>query len=154
MNARIYCILLSLYPAELRTDFGAEMTQVFLEDLADSARTRGFFGAARVWRRSLKVAAQAVGVGGREVAAGTVVLVSDGPAGGQADGYRETWITYGTGYYSAKELTVLPKRSVTIKDGAAYGVILTQGHGTIGKQPVATPSMIRFGEIIVKFKRL
>ncbi len=42
---------------------------------------------------------------------------------------------------------MLPKRSVTIKDGAAYGVILTQGHGTIGKQPVATPSMIRFGEM-------
>lgn len=54
MNERIYSILLSLYPAELRTDFGAEMTQVFLEDLEDSARTRGFFGAARVWRRSLK----------------------------------------------------------------------------------------------------
>jgi hypothetical protein len=54
MNARIYSILLSLYPAELRKDFGAEMVQVFLEDLEDSARTRGFFGAARVWRRSLK----------------------------------------------------------------------------------------------------
>jgi hypothetical protein len=54
MNARMYSILLSLYPAELRTEFGAEMTQVFLEDLEDSARTRGFFGAARVWRRSLK----------------------------------------------------------------------------------------------------
>lgn len=54
MNARIYSILLSLYPAELRTEFGAEMVQVFLEDLDDSARTRGFFGAARVWRRSLK----------------------------------------------------------------------------------------------------
>jgi hypothetical protein len=53
MNARIYSVLLSLYPAELRTEFGAEMTQVFLEDLEDSARTRGFFGAARVWRRSL-----------------------------------------------------------------------------------------------------
>ena len=54
MNARIYSILLSLYPAELRTEFGAEMVQVFLEDLEDSARTRGFFGVARVWRRSLE----------------------------------------------------------------------------------------------------
>jgi hypothetical protein len=65
----------------------------------------------------------------------------------EADGYREMWITYGTPYYSAKELTVLPKRTVTIKDSGAYGVILTQGHGMIGKQPVATPSMIRFGEM-------
>jgi hypothetical protein len=65
----------------------------------------------------------------------------------EAGGYREMWITYGTQYYSAKELTVLPKRSVTIQDSAAYGAILTQGHGTIAGQPVATPSMIRFGEM-------
>jgi hypothetical protein len=30
-------------------------------------------------------------------------------------------------WYSAKELTVLPKRTVTIRDPEAYGVILTQG---------------------------
>ena len=65
----------------------------------------------------------------------------------KAEGYSEKWITYGTPYYSAKELTVLPGRSVTIKDAAAYGVIVTQGYGTMGKQPVITPSMIRFGEM-------
>jgi hypothetical protein len=65
----------------------------------------------------------------------------------EADGYREMWITYGTPYYSAKELTVMPKQSVTIKDSAAYGVILTQGHGLLRKQTVGTPSMIRFGEM-------
>jgi hypothetical protein len=64
-----------------------------------------------------------------------------------ADGYGEQWITYGTPYYSAKELTVLPKRSVTVRDSAAYGVILTQGYGTLGKLPVSTPSLIRFGEM-------
>ena len=64
-----------------------------------------------------------------------------------AAGYGEKWITYGTPYYSAKELTVLPKRTVTIKDSAAYGVIVTQGYGTVGKQAVSTPSMIRFGEM-------
>jgi len=63
----------------------------------------------------------------------------------ESEGYREMWITYGTSYYSAKELTVLPGRSVTIKDSAAYGVILTQGHGKLAKQTVSTPSMIRFG---------
>jgi hypothetical protein len=62
-------------------------------------------------------------------------------------GYREVWITYGGRYYSAKELTVLPKRTVTIKDAAAYGLILTQGHGTFGTVPVSTPSMIRFGQL-------
>ena len=65
----------------------------------------------------------------------------------KAEGYVEKWITYGTPYYSAKELTVLPGRSVNIKDAAAYGVILTQGYGTMGGQPVSTPSMIRFGEM-------
>jgi hypothetical protein len=62
-------------------------------------------------------------------------------------GYRENWITYGTGYYSAKELTVLPRRTVTITDAAAYGLILTQGYGMFGTTPVATPSMIRFGDL-------
>jgi hypothetical protein len=62
-------------------------------------------------------------------------------------GYRELWITYGSQYYSAKELTVLPGRTVTIKDAAAYGLILTQGHGTLGGTQVSTPSMIRFGQL-------
>jgi hypothetical protein len=65
----------------------------------------------------------------------------------ESDGYRELWITYGTPHYSAKELTVLPKRSVTIKDKAAYGAILTQGHGLIARRSISTPSMIRFGEM-------
>src|SRR5690242_15850730 len=34
----------------------------------------------------------------------------------ESAGYRENWVTYGTGWYSAKELTVLPGRTVTIKD--------------------------------------
>jgi hypothetical protein len=65
----------------------------------------------------------------------------------EPEGYRELWVTYGTGWYSAKELTVLPKRSVTIKDAAAYGIILTQGYGTFGKLAVSTPAMIRFGQM-------
>lgn len=65
----------------------------------------------------------------------------------EAEGYRELWVTYGTPHYSAKELTVLPKQSVIIRDSAAYGVILTQGHGSMGGQAVGTPSMIRFGQM-------
>jgi hypothetical protein len=65
----------------------------------------------------------------------------------EPEGYREQWISYGTGWYSAKELTVLPKRTVTIKDGAAYGIILTQGYGTFGTLAVSTPAMIRFGQM-------
>ena len=65
----------------------------------------------------------------------------------EPDGYREQWVCYGTPYYSAKELTVEPRRTVTIRDAAAYGIILTQGHGTFGSQRVSTPSMIRFGQM-------
>jgi len=65
----------------------------------------------------------------------------------EPEGYREQWVSYGTGWYSAKELTVLPKRSVTIKDAAAYGIIMTQGYGTFGTLKVSTPAMIRFGQM-------
>ncbi len=62
-------------------------------------------------------------------------------------GYSEMWVTYGRPSYSAKELTVYPGRSVTIRDRAAYGVILTQGRGRLGKLDVETPNMIRYGEM-------
>ncbi|RPJ55407.1 MAG: hypothetical protein EHM23_26300, partial [Acidobacteria bacterium] len=49
--------------------------------------------------------------------------------------------------FSAKELTVLPGCTATIKDAAAYGLILMQGHGSMGVWPVETPVMIRFGQL-------
>jgi hypothetical protein len=62
-------------------------------------------------------------------------------------GYSEKWVVYSTGHYSAKELTVLPGRSVTIRDAAAYGAIVVQGWGTVGKAEVETPSLIRYGQM-------
>jgi hypothetical protein len=62
-------------------------------------------------------------------------------------GYSEKWVVYSTAHYSAKELTVFPGRSVTIRDAAAYGLILTQGHGTIGAHEVETPTLIRYGQM-------
>lgn len=62
-------------------------------------------------------------------------------------GYSEKWIVYSTGYYSAKELTVLPGRSVMIRDAAAYGAIVVEGHGSLGKLEVETPSVIRYGQM-------
>jgi len=64
----------------------------------------------------------------------------------ESNGYREQWVCYGTGWYSAKELTVLPARTVRSTDSAAYGLIVVQGEGTFGGHHVATPAMIRFGE--------
>jgi hypothetical protein len=65
----------------------------------------------------------------------------------EPDGYREVWVTYGTKWYSAKELTVFPRRTVAISDAAAYGIILTQGYGAFGGLQVSTPAMIRFGQM-------
>ncbi|MDH4208572.1 MAG: hypothetical protein OEV76_06845, partial [Anaerolineae bacterium] len=62
-------------------------------------------------------------------------------------GYSEKWVTYSTGLYSAKELTVLPGRSVAIRDAAAYGLIVVQGLGSIGKLDVETPTVIRYGQM-------
>ncbi len=64
-----------------------------------------------------------------------------------AEGYSEKWVVYSTGHYSAKELTVEPGRSVTVKDAAAYGLIVVQGVGSIGKMDVETPSLIRYGQL-------
>jgi hypothetical protein len=37
---------------------------------------------------------------------------------------------------------------VTIKDGAAYGLIMVQGHGRMGVWDIETPTLIRFGQLI------
>ena len=62
-------------------------------------------------------------------------------------GYAEKWVTYSTPHYSAKELTVFPGRSATIGDAAAYGLIVVQGWGAVGRMEVETPSLIRFGQM-------
>src|SRR5690606_29993597 len=49
-----------------------------------------------------------------------------------SEGYIEKWICYRSSAFSAKELTVLPGQTVTIKDAAAYGLIMMQGHGKMG----------------------
>ncbi len=64
----------------------------------------------------------------------------------EALGYVDKWICYRNEAYSAKELTVLPGRTVTIKDAACYGMIMMQGHGTMGTWDIETPTMIRFGQ--------
>jgi hypothetical protein len=64
-----------------------------------------------------------------------------------AAGYSEKWVCYKSPAYSAKELTVLPGKTVTIRDAAAYGFIMMQGHGTLGAWDIETPRLIRFGQL-------
>lgn len=62
-------------------------------------------------------------------------------------GYVENWIVYRNDLFAAKELTVMPGAKVTIKDAGPYGMIMLQGHGTMGVWHVEAPAMIRFGQL-------
>ena len=65
----------------------------------------------------------------------------------KAEGYFEKWVSYGNPYISAKELTVFPGKTVTIKDAGPYGMIMLQGHGKMGLWDVETPVLIRYGQL-------
>lgn len=65
----------------------------------------------------------------------------------EAEGYCENWICYKSTAFSAKELTVFPGKSVTIKDAGAYGLIVLQGHGTMGVWDIESPALIRYGQL-------
>ena len=65
----------------------------------------------------------------------------------EAEGYIENWVCYKSDAFSAKELTIFPGATVTIKDSAAYGLIMMQGHGKMGEWAVETPALIRYGQL-------
>ena len=43
--------------------------------------------------------------------------------------------------------TWLPGQTVTIRDSAAYGLIMMQGHGKMGVWDIETPALIRYGQL-------
>jgi len=63
------------------------------------------------------------------------------------EGYEESLVVYNSAFYSAKELTVFPKETITIKESGAYGLIIIQGHGKFGVLDIESPAMIRFGQM-------
>ena len=68
-----------------------------------------------------------------------------------SNGYLDEWVVYGKfggrQLFTAKELTLGPGLKCVLKEQGAFGLIITQGEGRIGKLPVHSPSMIRFGEL-------
>lgn len=72
-------------------------------------------------------------------------------SGGEDGDALDRWIVYGKidgeQLFTAKELTVKPGATVTVRDNGAYGLIAVQGSGRIGKHNLQTPAMIRFGEL-------
>lgn len=65
----------------------------------------------------------------------------------QADGYIEEWICYKCDCVSAKRLTILPGKTVTITDQAAYGLICLEGYGEFGSWKIEAPALIRYGQL-------
>jgi len=65
----------------------------------------------------------------------------------KAEGYIQNWICYKSDAFSAKELTILPGATVRMKEAGAYGMIMIQGHGTMGVWDIETPALIRFGQL-------
>ncbi len=68
-----------------------------------------------------------------------------------SEGYVDRWVVYGTikgkQCFSAKELTLEPGASCTLRDPGASGLIVMQGHGRIGKLDIDCPALIRFGQM-------
>jgi len=68
-----------------------------------------------------------------------------------SEGYQDRWIVYGKfsgqQLFTAKELTVDPGATCVVKDRGAYGLICVQGTGTINRQPLVSPKLIRFGDL-------
>lgn len=62
------------------------------------------------------------------------------------ENYSEKWIMYANDYIGAKELTILPGRSVTVKDPVAHGCIVIQGHGAFGAYDAEAAIMLRYGQ--------
>ncbi|GHT79735.1 hypothetical protein FACS1894130_09370 [Spirochaetia bacterium] len=60
--------------------------------------------------------------------------------------HTEKWVSYANDYFSAKELTVRPGQKVTVKDGAAYGLICVQGRGKLNNWIIEAPTLLRFGQ--------
>jgi len=65
----------------------------------------------------------------------------------ESEGYIENWVCYKSDAFSAKELTIFPGATVIIKDSAAYGMIMMQGHGKMGVWDIETPALIRYGQL-------
>lgn len=48
-SCRVYGLLLPLYPSTLRWQFGADMTDVFEQQIRGECEQRGFLGVVHVW---------------------------------------------------------------------------------------------------------
>ena len=62
------------------------------------------------------------------------------------DGLIEKWVCYGNDFVSAKEVTILPGKEITLTDKAAYGCVIVQGFGKFGDFDAEAVNMMRVGD--------
>ncbi len=69
----------------------------------------------------------------------------------RSEGYVDRWVVYGKidgeQLFTAKELTIDPGASCTIKDTGAYGLTCVQGRGKMNELNLDCPKLIRFHEL-------
>jgi len=63
------------------------------------------------------------------------------------EGLLDFWVVYGSSLFSSKETTILPGRTVLMKDPGAYSLVAVQGSGSLGRWMIESPALIRFGEL-------
>jgi hypothetical protein len=72
-------------------------------------------------------------------------------ANSHSEGYVDRWIVYGRIHgdqlFTAKELTLQPGVTCTIRDRGAYGLICVQGKGLMNHLTLDCPKLIRFHEL-------
>ncbi|MDD5017222.1 MAG: hypothetical protein PHO15_03870, partial [Eubacteriales bacterium] len=65
----------------------------------------------------------------------------------KATGYIEMLVCYGSDEFCAKELTVMPRQKITLKDSASYGGLVLEGYGAINGNQNSSPTVIRYGAL-------
>jgi hypothetical protein len=63
------------------------------------------------------------------------------------DGLSAKWVVYANPYIGAKETTILPGRSATVREAAVFGCIIVQGFGRFGPFDAEAAGMLRFGQL-------
>jgi hypothetical protein len=63
------------------------------------------------------------------------------------EGLSAKWVVYANPYIGGKETTILPGRSVRLKEAAAFGCIVIQGFGRFGTWDAEAAGMLRFGQL-------
>jgi len=48
-SCKLFALVMPLYPAALRNEFGPDMAEVFEQQIRDESAQRGFIGVVRVW---------------------------------------------------------------------------------------------------------